>query len=289
LTFVHISGVGLVYGPVGEMLDLDYADPEKVAESVLENPDLAVGVKVRQGRSQVGDNGVEPLRLALEAAEQANTRIMCHIASGVPLPDVLELLRPGDIVTHCFQGRGDSIMDDAGRIIPEAWEAKRRGVIMDVGHGLGSFRWGVGERALEQGFFPDVISTDLHTGNIFGPVYNMPTTMSKFLHLGLSLEQVIAASTVAPARVIGRDDLGTLRVGAPADVAVFDLVEGGFEMFDTHHQSRMIRHKLQPVYTIAQGKLFRCDEVEPEPEESVRKRFYIGKLVKELDKELALK
>lgn len=283
LTFIHISGIGLVYGPVGEMRDLDYAEPEKVAEAVRENADLAVGVKVRQGQSQVGHNGVEPLRLAIEAAAQANTRVMCHIARGVPLPDVLALLRPGDIVTHCFQGRGDSIIDETGRIVPAAWEAKQRGVIMDVGHGAGSFRWEVAERALEQGFLPDVISTDLHTGNILGPVYDMPTTMSKFLHLGLSLQQVIAASTVTPARVIGRDDLGTLRVGAPADIAVFDMVEGAFEMFDTHRRSRIVRQKLQPIYTIAQGKAFRCDEVEPEPEAAIRKRFYIGKLAKELD------
>jgi len=289
LTFIHISGIGLVYGPVGEMRDLDYAHPEKVAESVRENADIAVGVKVRQGQFQVGDNGVEPLRLAIEAAAQANTRVMCHIARGVPLADVLALLRPGDIVTHCFQGRADCIVDESGRVVPAAWEAKQRGVIMDVGHGAGSFRWEVGERALEQGFLPDVISTDLHTGNIFGPVYDMPTTMSKFLHLGLSLEQVIAASTVTPARVIGRDDLGTLRVGSPADIAVFDVVEGEFEMFDTHRRSRRVRRKLQPLYTVAQGKVFRCDEVEPEPAEAVRKRFYIGKSVKELDKELALK
>ncbi len=289
LTFIHISGIGLVYGPVGEMRDLDYADPEKVAESVRENADIAVGVKVRQGQLQVGNNGVKPLQRAVEAAAQANTRVMCHIARGVPLPEVLALLRPGDIVTHCFQGRADCIIDETGRVVPAAWEAKQRGVIMDVGHGAGSFRWEVGERALEQGFLPDVISTDLHTGNILGPVYDMPTTMSKFLHLGLSLEQVIAASTVMPARVIGRDDLGTLRVGSPADIAVFDMVEGEFEMFDTHRRRRIVRQKLQPIYTVAQGKVFRCDEVEPEPEEAIRKRFYIGKSVKELDKELALK
>ncbi|MCS6859063.1 MAG: amidohydrolase/deacetylase family metallohydrolase [Abditibacteriales bacterium] len=289
LTFIHISGIGLVYGPVGEMRDLDYADPEKVAEAVRENADLAVGVKVRQGQFQVGNNGVEPLRLAVEAAVQANTRVMCHIGRGVPLPDVLALLRAGDIVTHCFQGRGDCIVDETGRVVPAAWEAKQRGVIMDVGHGAGSFRWEVAERALEQGFLPDVISTDLHTGNILGPVYDMPTTMSKFLHLGLSLGQVVAASTVIPARVIGRDDLGTLRLGSPADVAVFDVVEGDFEMFDTHRRCRRVRRKLQPIYTIAQGKVFRCAEVAPEPAEAIRKRFYLGKAVKELDRELTLK
>jgi dihydroorotase len=275
LTFVHISALGLLYGPVGEMIDLRYADPEKCAEAVSENGDLAVGVKVRQGIMQVGEHGVTPLRLAVRAAEQADTRVMVHIGAGVPLPEVLALLRPGDIVTHCFQGNGDCLVGDRGQVIPEAHEARRQGIIMDVGHGGGSFRWEVAERALDQGFLPDVISTDLHTGNILGPVYDLPTTLSKFLHLGLSLEQVIAAATQAAARTIGRPDLGALRVGGPADLAVFDLVEGEFELFDTHGHSRLVRRRLMPVYTVAGGRAFSPADVAPEPEAEIRKRFLI--------------
>jgi dihydroorotase len=289
LTFIHISGIGLVYGAVGESKDLEYMDPERVAASVLDNADIAVGVKVRQGGAQVGDNGVEPLRLAVEAARQANTRVMVHIGAGVTLPDVLDVLRPGDIVTHCFQGRGDCILDESGAVTPEAWEARDRGIIMDIGHGAGSFMWDVGECAIDQGFVPDVISTDLHTGNIYGPVYDMPTTLSKFLHLGLSLEQVIECGTVGAARAIGREELGTLRVGSPADVAAFDLVEGEFEVFDTHRRRRIMRRKLETVYTIAGGMVWRPEDIQPESQEDISKRYFVGREPQDLDKGITLR
>jgi dihydroorotase len=255
LTYIHISGIGLVYGPVGEMRELEYANPGKVAETIMAHRDITTGVKVRQGAFQVGNNGVEPLKLAIEAAERSNTPVMCHIGSGVPLPDVLKLMRPGDIITHCFQGRGDGILDEKGRVIPEAWSAREDGVIFDVGHGGGSFRYEVAQRAMEQGFISDVISTDLHTGNINGPVYDLPTTLSKFLHLGLSLSDVIEKSTVAAAKAIEREvEIGHLKIGADADIAVFDLVEGEFEFFDTHGTKFIGNQKLKTDLTIRQGR-----------------------------------
>ena len=256
LTYIHISGIGLVYGPVGEMQQLEYADPGKVADTLMQNRDITIGVKVRQGKAQVGDNSVEPLRLAIKAAERAGTSVMCHIGAGVPLPDVLKLMRPGDVITHCFQGRGDNILDDKGRIIPDAWAARRDGVIFDVGHGAGSSRYEVAQRAMEQGFISDVISTDLHTGNINGPVYDLPTTLSKFLDLGLSLEDVIEKSTIAAAKAIRREDeIGHLKIGTVADVAVFSLIEGEFEFFDTHGTMVIGKKQLQADLTIREGKL----------------------------------
>ncbi len=256
LTYIHISGIGLVYGPVGEMHELEYAQPEKVADTLVQNRNITVGVKVRQGKSQVGDNGVEPLKLAIKAAELADTSVMVHIGSGVPLPDVLKLMRPGDVVTHCFQGNGDCIVDDKGRVIPDAWAARDNGVIFDVGHGGGSFNYEVAQRAMEQGFISDVISTDLHTGNINGPVYDLPTTLSKFLNLGLSLEEVIEKSTIAAARAIGREaELGHLKIETVADIAVFDVIEGEFELFDTHGTMVIASRKLQADLTIREGKL----------------------------------
>ena len=256
LTYIHISGIGLVYGPVGEMHELEYANPEKVADTLMQNRDITVGVKVRQGKSQVGDNGVEPLKLAIEAAELADTTVMVHIGTGVPLPDVLKLMRPGDVVTHCFQGNGDCIVDDKGRVIPDAWAAREDGVIFDVGHGGGSFNYEVAQRAMEQGFISDVISTDLHSGNINGPVYDLPTTLSKFLNLGLSLEEVIEKSTIAAARAIGREaELGHLKIGTVADIAVLDVIEGEFELFDTHDTMVIANRKLQADLTIREGKL----------------------------------
>ncbi|HIA64779.1 TPA: amidohydrolase/deacetylase family metallohydrolase [Candidatus Poribacteria bacterium] len=259
LCYLHISGIGLVYGPVGEMLDLRYADPGKVADTIIKNRDLIVGVKVRQGGAQVGDNGVEPLKLAIEAAERAGVPVMCHIGAGVSLPEILKLMRPRDVITHCFQGRGDSILDEKGRVIPDAWAARQDGVIFDVGHGGGSFSYDVAKQAMEQGFISDVISTDLHTGNINGPVYNLPTTLSKFLHLGLSLEEVIEKATIQPAKAIQRDDeIGRLKIGSPADITVLDLLDGEFEFFDTHRKMFVGNQKLEAIFTINQQTITEC-------------------------------
>ena len=256
LAFVHISGISLIDETVGEMHNLEYAKPEKVAQTVIENQDIAVGIKVRQGKFEVGNNGVEPLKLAIEAAELANVPVMCHIQAGIPLPEVLRLLRPGDIITHCFQGCGDGIIDDKGRVIPEVLAARKDGVIFDVGHGRFSFTYEVAKQAMEQGFIPDVISTDLHTGNISGPVHDLPTTLSKFLHLGLSLDEVIEKSTIAPARAIRRDgELGHLRIDSVADLAVWDLVGGEFEFCDAQGKKYIGKEKLQAHLTIRQGKL----------------------------------
>lgn len=256
LNYVHISGIGLVYGPVGEMYDLAYADPDLVADTLKSNQDITVGVKVRQGKGQVGDNGVEPLKLAINAAEQANTPVMCHIGAGIPLPDVLELMRPGDVITHCFQGNGDNIIDNKGKIIPEAWKAQQNGVIFDVGHGAGSFRYEVAQRAMEQGFISDVISTDLHTGNINGPVYDLPTTLSKLMHLGLTLEEVIEKATINAAKTIKRENqLGHLKIGTTADVAVLDVHDGTFEFYDAHNTKFVGSQKINAVLTIREGKI----------------------------------
>ena len=256
LTYIHISGIGLVYGPIGEMTDITYASPEQVAETLQRHRDITVGVKVRQGKMQVGNNGTEPLKLAIQAAEHAETSVMCHIGSGVPLPEILGLLRPGDVITHCFQGNGDNIIDEKGRIIPEAWKAREDGVIFDVGHGAGSFHYEVAQRAMEQGFISDVISTDLHTGNINGPVYDLPTTLSKLMHLGLPLADVIEKATFSAAKAIQREDeLGNLKVGTVADVAVFDVLEGQFEYCDSHGTKFIGDKKLKTELTIREGKI----------------------------------
>lgn len=256
LTYIHISGIGLVYGPIGEMIDIAYAAPERVADTLQQHRDITVGVKVRQGKMQVGDNGVEPLKLAVEAAERAETSVMCHIGAGVPLPNILRHLRPGDVITHCFQGNGDNIIDEKGRIIPEAWKAREDGIIFDVGHGAGSFHYEVAQRAMEQGFISDVISTDLHTGNINGPVYDLPTTLSKLIHLGLPLADVIEKATFSAAKAIQREgQLGNLKVGTVADVAVFDVIEGQFEYFDSHGTKFIGDKKLKTELTIRAGKI----------------------------------
>ncbi len=272
LTFVHISGIGLTYGPIGEMADLRYGDPERTAFVIHNWADICVGVKVRQGGHQVEDNGVEPLRLAVQAAEWSGTPVMVHIAVGVPLPDVLALLRPADIVTHCYQGSGDSIVDEAGEVIPEVWRAREQGVLFDLGHGGGSFYYEVAKKALARGFPADVISTDIHNHSFESPIQSLPETASKLLNLGVELEDVIRQTTSAPARAIGRgDQLGTLRPGTVADLAAFEVLEGEFEFFDVRNQRETGPRMIAPVLTVRAGQVYRPAELQEEVAETRRR------------------
>jgi dihydroorotase len=275
LCFLHISGIGLVNAWVNECEDIRHLDPQTVGENVAENRDFVVGVKVRQGKAQVGEWGTEPLKLAIRAAAIAGTPVMCHIAAGIPLAEVLELLRPGDIVTHCFQGRGaegENLTDSRGKLRPEVIDARRKGVIMDVGHGGGSFRWEIAEAALDQGFLPDVISSDLHAYNMYGPLYDLSTCLTKFLYLGLPLELVIECATAAPARVIGRPELGTLAVGTPADLAIFTLQSEPVELWDTHGQRREWDRRVRVEATIRDGVVYRPEELALETPEEITRR-----------------
>lgn len=273
LTFVHISGIGLTYGPLGEMVDMRYGDPERTAAVIERWRDYCVGVKVRQGGFQVGDNGVEPLRLAEQAGLWTGSPVMVHIAVGVPLPQVLAELRPGDIVTHCYQGTGDGILDATGQVVPEVRQARARGVLFDVGHGGGSFRFDVARGALAKGFPADVISTDLHTGSLGGTVHSLPETASKLLNLGVELEDVVRQCTQAPAAAIGRgDELGTLRVGTVADLAAFEILdEGGYEFRDVAGERLVGERKIEPVLTVRAGSLYHPADLAEERAEDLRR------------------
>jgi dihydroorotase len=258
--FVHISTIGLAGFPVGESLNIDYADVDAAAKTVAENRDMVLGIKVRESKNVVGANELEPLKRAILAAERAGSgaRVMCHIGDAPgDLSILLDLLRPGDILTHAYSGAGNNIVQN-GRVLPAALEAKQRGVIIDVGHGGGSFDYTVAAPAIEQGFTPDTISSDIHavSGNTPGKPY-LPWVMSKFLNLGFSLEQVVELTTSAPARVIDRvEKLGTLQIGAPADVAILELVEEPVEFVDTRDHHRAGTRWLKPVQTIRAGVPF---------------------------------
>lgn len=258
--FVHIANNGLSGFPVPELLNIDYANVDVAARAIAENHDMVLGVKVRQSLNVVGKNGLEPLRRAIAAVERAQTRgrVMCHIG-GVPgeLSALLDLLRPGDILTHAYSGAGNNVVQD-GKLLPAALAAQRRGVIIDVGHGGGSFDYTVAEAAIEQGLVPDVISSDIHasSGNSPGMPF-LPWVMSKFLNLGFGLEQVIAMATINPARVINRvPKLGTFEFGAPADISLLERVEAPVQFVDTRKNTRSGKVWLKPVQAIRAGVPF---------------------------------
>ena len=258
--FIHISNFGLAGYPVGEMLNLDHADVDLAAKTVAENADLVLGLKVRQSASIVGENGLEPLKRAIAAAELSGTgaKVMVHIG-GVPgdLSDLLDLLRPGDILTHSYSGAGNNTVQD-DKVLPAALAAKARGVVIDVGHGGGSFAYPVAEPAIQQGLTPDTIGSDVHAVSINTPgMPYLPWVMSKFLNLGFTLEQVIAMATINPANVIGRvDGLGTLKVGAPGDVSILQLVEEPVTFVDTLNNQRRGTRWLGATDTVRAGRPF---------------------------------
>ncbi len=242
--------------PHGELLDLRYANPKLAAKIIEQNRDVILGVKVRLTRNIAGDRDLAALRLAREAADAVKLPLMVHIGGTYsPLKDILAILRKGDVVTHSFRGSPGGILDGNGRVLPEVHKAVARGVHLDIGHGRGSFSFETAEKALKQDLLPGTISSDVHQFNVNGPVFDLATTLSKFLHLGLKLEQVIERAATNPANTFGfPKGLGTLQSGAEADVAVFSLAEGDFEFVDALGAKRIGHQKLVPVATVKAGR-----------------------------------
>jgi dihydroorotase len=266
--FVHIANIGLAGFPVPELFNIDYADVQAAAKALAENADMVLGIKVRMSENVIAKHGLEPLKRAIAACEAAGggAKVMCHIGgvqTGQLMSQILDTLRPGDILTHAYSGapndagQGTNIVQD-GKLLPAALAAKKRGVVFDVGHGGGSFDYTMAEPAIAQGAPPDTISSDIHvfSGNTPGMPY-LTWVMSKFLNLGFSLEQVVTMATVNPARVIGRlPKLGTLQIGAPGDVSILELVEGPVRFVDTRKNERQGKAHLRPFQAVIGGVAF---------------------------------
>ncbi len=257
---LHVVSIGMVAGStpnMGELEDLRYCDPKLAAQVANQNKDLIVGFKIRFSKDYTGPNDLEGMKRARIAADEAGLPLMIHIGGSYsPLGEFLTLLKKGDVVTHSFNSHPNGLLDEAGRLRPEVLEARERGVLFDVGHGAGSFSFQVMEKCLAQKFLPDTISSDLYSANINGPVYDLPTTLSKFLLLGLSLKEIVQRATANAARVFNFGaEIGTLKPGAEADVGVFELREGEFTFTDSDHKTRTGRQKLIPVATLRGGKL----------------------------------
>jgi dihydroorotase len=231
---------------------------KRATETILRYADVLVGVKYHHSQH------LPSLALAREAADFAGTLLMAE-AYGPPLPHLLDYLKPGDVLTHAFHPSFRTPLFDArGKVFAAVREAVERGVYLDVGHGSRGFGWRTMEQALAQGLQPHTISTDLHGGNEDGPVYDLPTTLSKFLALGLRIEAVIEMATATPARVLGRyGEIGTLATGARADIAVSELREGTFVYLDVLHEERRGRQRIVPRTVVAGGQVYTGPAYEP--------------------------
>lgn len=266
--FVHIAVAGLAGFPVPELFNIDYAQVEVAARAVAENADMVLGIKVRMSENVIARHGLEPLKRAIKACEMSGVpaKVMCHIggvADRELMSQILDLLRPGDVLTHCYSGApnnaglGTNIVQD-GKLLPAALAAKRRGIVFDIGHGGGSFDYTIAEAAIAQGCPPDTISSDVHvfSGNSPGMPY-LPWVMSKMIGLGFSMPEVISMATTAPARVISRiPKHGTLQIGAPADLSILEIVEGPVSFVDTRENKREGKVFLRPSGTVVAGVAF---------------------------------
>jgi len=253
---INIGRAGIL--AEGDTMDLNRADVGAARDAIAKNRDIIAGVKARLSRDVAGSNDYEVLRRAQEVASSFTMPVMIHMGQTMsPLPRLLEVLKPGDIVTHMFAPPPNSIVDDSGRILPEVLAARRRGIWFDVGNGrTGHMRWDIVEQVLRAGFWPDTFSTDWTPEGRTSQVIDFPNVMSKFLDFGMSLDQVIARATVNASRLFDVfRDRGTLNVGAPADVAVLELRQGSFEFLDNFGNKRTGKQRLFPSATILAGKL----------------------------------
>lgn len=265
---LNISQVGVQGHPKADPVNRDlyeagHIDVEKAVKCIKAHPDRLLGAKARL-TAWLANNRVENEYAAMHGAIEVATRtgrfcMVHHIASAVTKAELLAALRPGDIVTHMYQGRGDGGFgaDDG---VPETAmiEARERGIIFDVGHGIGSFVWRIAEPATQQhGFWPDTISTDVHQFNLNEVVFDMPTTMTKFLYLGMPLEEVIRRSTWEPAKIMNLDSrVGQLKPGLEADISLFRLEAGRHPLMDVEMTVRYSDRKFVSVTTFKRGQRF---------------------------------
>jgi len=257
VALINIGVVGAAMLP-GSLVNLDWVNPQLTAKSAIENKPVVVGVKVHLGKAITGAGDMECLKRALEAAEIAGVPLMAHIEDSYsPLPGILKMLRKGDIYTHCFNSRPHGILDANGKILPEAKEARERGVLFDPAQGQTHLNFDVAEKCFQQNLLPDTISTDLTIVTVERRVYDLPTTVSKFMAIGIGLDQAVAMVTSNAARMFNYGaQIGTLKPGSEADVAIFELRDGQFEFEDSDGGKRTGRQKLFSKSVVRRGQVF---------------------------------
>ena len=259
LNYINLSTLGGVSGPGYSILaDPRLIDETRIEQAVEANRDIIVGIKIMATGGALGSQGLKPLERARKLSDALKLPLLVHIgeswtkhAAPVHVGDVLKYLRAGDIVTHMFTVHPGGLLDDNGRLWPQVRDAKESGVLMDVGHGLHNLNFDVARRVLDQGLHPDGVSTDGHRGNRDGPVYDLPTTMAKLMALGFSLNQVIEMATTNAAKLLGRtNEMGTLRMGEPADISVLRMEDREWKAVDSQKGMIPAHQAITPVYAI---------------------------------------
>jgi len=265
LAFLNIAVGGMITSLVGELEDIRWASAAQAIASARANPDLIVGIKVRLGHQMVGNDPAPAMRLAMEAADALDLPLMVHVIDmRPPISWLLPYLGRGDVVTHCYHGNSGGILDSAGHGLADVWRARERGVLFDVGHGVGSFAYRVARSAIAQEFPPDTISSDLHAHNVAGPAFDQATTLSKLLHVGMSLAEVIRATTSTPALAVRRAGrLGTLAAGREADLTALELREGHWALPDAAGQTEVVERLIVPRLVLRAGQRRHIDSPVP--------------------------
>ena len=236
---------------------------EKTVRAIERNRDYTLGVKVLASSSHTGLMGIEAVKMARKAAEITDTPLMAHIGNAPPvIDDILELLRPGDIVTHAYHGKAGGVLGYDDKVIPAFKAAVERGVHVDIAHGRSSFSFRICEAALDQGMPVHSISSDLHRGNIDVCVLSLARTLSKFRLLGLSLEDIVRATTFTPASAVGLDKigLGSLAVGGPANISLFREIDRAVEVEDADGEKRTTRSWIEPIGCFVNGDYHKAKE-----------------------------
>ncbi|CAM4110207.1 amidohydrolase/deacetylase family metallohydrolase [Paenibacillus alkaliterrae] len=256
--FLNISRIGLKR--VDELSNLEWIDKEKVVQVVNEYKEFIVGLKARISKSVVGESGIEPLRIARSLSGETSLPLMVHIGSGPPnIEEIVPLLAERDVITHYLNGKENNLFDDEGKPLRVLTDAMERGVHLDVGHGTASFSFKIAEAAKHHRVNLNTISTDIYRGNrLNGPVYSMANVLSKFLYLGYSLEEVIAAVTTHAANWLDKPELGRIQVGDVANLTLFCLQNKPITLIDSEGDKRVAEKRIEPKGVIVNGELLEC-------------------------------
>jgi len=253
--FINIGKKGII--PEGDLMDLANVDVAAARAAIERHRDVVVGIKARLSKNVAGNNDLEALKRAQSVAVPLGIPIMIHMGQTVsPLPDLFAVLKPGDIVTHLYAPPPNGIFDESGKVLPAVTDARRRGIWFDFGNGrIDHFTWAIVEHAMQQRVLPDTISTDWGQAARTDQVLNFANVLSKFLSVGMPLDRVIACATANAAKTVPAfKGLGTLVVGAPADVAMMELRQGSFEFEDNFKGKRTGRLKLVTTGAIFGGR-----------------------------------